>query len=129
MRFGRLDQDGENALDGSGRFAVESYLDHQASKLVARFDAGSYVVLTEAMNSHDVGRDRGGVQTALKAVTAQTLVIAVDTDRLYLPPQQYEIAAGIDGAELIGISSPYGHDGFLIEVEQVAAHVGQLLPA
>jgi homoserine O-acetyltransferase/O-succinyltransferase len=127
VRFGRLDQDGENALDGTGRFAVESYLDHQAAKLIRRFDAGSYVVLTQAMNSHDLGRDRGGVQAALTAVTAETLVMAVDSDRLYLPSQQREVAAGIAGSELVTITSPYGHDGFLIEVEQVGAEIARQL--
>ena len=57
-------------LGGGGRFAVESYLDHAAGKLVGRFDANSYLVLTEAMNSHDVGRDRGGLGAALGRVTA-----------------------------------------------------------
>jgi homoserine O-acetyltransferase len=125
MRFGRLNQDGEHALDGTGRFAVESYLDHQASKLIRRFDAGSYFVLTRAMNSHDLGRDRGGVATALKAVTAETVVIAVDSDRLYLPAQQAEIANGISESQLVTIASPYGHDGFLIEVEQVGAQIAR----
>src|SRR3954451_24024232 len=60
-RFGRTPQGDEQPLGGGGRYAVESYLDHHASKLAARFDPGSYVVLTEAMNSHDVGRGRGGV--------------------------------------------------------------------
>jgi homoserine O-acetyltransferase len=127
IRFGRSDQDGETASDGSGRFAVESYLDHQAAKLVRRFDAGSYVALTQAMNSHDLGRSRGGITAALEAVTAHTVVMAVDSDRLYLPAQQQELAAGIAGAELVTIESPYGHDGFLIEADQVGAHVSQLL--
>ncbi len=95
-----------------------------------RFDAGSYVVLSEAMNSHDVGRGRGGVRAALGRVTAPTLVAGVDSDRLYPLSQQAELAAGIptaDAPRVVG--SPYGHDGFLIEVEQVAALVAELLPA
>ena len=68
-RFGREPQLGEDPLRAGdrGRFAVESYLDHHAGKLARRFDANSYVVLTEAMNSHDVGRDRGGLEAALAA--------------------------------------------------------------
>ncbi|MET8766755.1 homoserine O-acetyltransferase [Streptomyces sp. NPDC004658] len=126
-RFGRLPQDTEDPYRG-GRYQVESYLDHHAAKLVRRFDAASYVVLTEAMNAHDVGRGRGGVRSALRRVTAPALVAAVDSDRLYPPRQQAELAALIPGAEgLRVVESPYGHDGFLIEAEQVAALVRELL--
>ena len=76
------DQAGESVPDG-GRYAVESYLDYHGRKLVGRFDAGSYVVLTEAMNSHDVGRDRGGIEAALARITARTAVAGIDSDRLY----------------------------------------------
>jgi homoserine O-acetyltransferase len=128
-RFGRLHQPGEDAWRG-GRYAVESYLDHQANKLVRRFDAGSYVTLTEAMNSHDVGRDRGGVAAALKSVRARTVVAGIDSDRLYPLPQQEQLAAGIPTADgLRIIASRHGHDGFLIETEQVAACLDELLPA
>ncbi|MBQ0854557.1 homoserine O-acetyltransferase [Streptomyces sp. BH-SS-21] len=128
VRFGRFPQDTEDPWHG-GRYQVESYLDHHAAKLVRRFDAGSYVVLSEAMNSHDVGRGRGGLRAALSRVTARTLVVGVDSDRLYPPSQQADLAAGIitsDGPRVI--ESPHGHDGFLIEVDQVAALVDELLP-
>lgn len=126
-RFGRAPQDTAEPLHG-GRYQVESYLDHHADKLVRRFDAGSYVVLSQAMNSHDIGRGRGGVPAALRRVTARTLVAGVGSDRLYPPSQQAELAAGITGADgLRLIDSPHGHDGFLIEVDQVAALVGELL--
>ncbi|GAA5040919.1 homoserine O-acetyltransferase MetX [Streptomyces similanensis] len=126
-RFGRTPQGAEDPWNG-GRYQVESYLDHHAAKLVRRFDAGSYVTLTEAMNSHDVGRGRGGTRAALRRVTAPTLVAGVDTDRLYPLYQQAELAAGIAAADRLRvIESPYGHDGFLIEVEQVAALVAELL--
>ena len=69
-RFGRDPQGDEEPLGGGGRYAVESYLDHHEDKLAGRFDANSYVVLTEAMNSHDVGRGRGGVAAALGRITA-----------------------------------------------------------
>lgn len=128
VRFGRSPQGEEDPWYG-GRYQVESYLDHHAAKLVRRFDAGSYIVLSEAMNSHDIGRGRGGVRAALSRVTARTLVAGVDSDRLYPPSQQAELAAGIATADdLRVIESPYGHDGFLIEVEQVSALVGELVP-
>lgn len=125
-RFGRAPQDTEHPWRG-GRYRVESYLDHHADKLARRFDAGSYVVLTEAMNSHDIGRGRGGTESALRRVRARTLVAGVDSDRLYPLAQQRRLADGIPGADrLRTIESPYGHDGFLIETEQVAALVREL---
>ncbi|KOG36264.1 homoserine acetyltransferase [Streptomyces viridochromogenes] len=126
-RFGRSPQNTEHPWHG-GRYQVESYLDHQAAKLVRRFDAGSYVVLSEAMNSHDVGRGRGGTRAALSRVTAPTLVAGVDTDRLYPLAQQAELAALIPTAShLRVIESPHGHDGFLTETEQVSALVKEIL--
>lgn len=125
-RFGRTPQGTENPWNG-GRYQVESYLDHHADKLVRRFDAGSYVTLAKAMNSHDLGRGRGGTRAALGRVTAKTLVAGVDSDRLYPLSQQAELANGIPTADHVRtIESPYGHDGFLIEVEQVAALVREL---
>ncbi|MDU0314356.1 homoserine O-acetyltransferase [Phycicoccus sp. M110.8] len=126
-RFGREPQGGEDPLGGRGRYAVESYLDHHAGKLAGRFDANSYVVLTEAMSSHDVGRGRGGVAAALSAVTADVTVVAVDSDRLYPPRLSREIAEGVPGGRLVTVHSDYGHDGFLIEVDQVGAIVAGVL--
>ncbi|GGP83482.1 homoserine O-acetyltransferase [Saccharothrix coeruleofusca] len=120
-RFGRRVQD-------DGRYAVESYLDHQADKLLRRFDPESYAVLTEAMNGHDVGRGRGGVRAALARVTARTVIAGIDSDRLFPLAQQEELAEGIAGADGVRVvASPYGHDAFLLEVEQVAALLRELL--
>src|SRR5688500_14076512 len=82
------------AVQDDGRYAVASYLDHHAHKLARRFDAGSYVRLTQAMNSWDVGRGRGGVEAALARVTARALVATVDSDRLYPPVLQQQVADG-----------------------------------
>jgi len=115
VRFGRQLQG-----DDTGRYAVESYLDHQAQKLAQRFDANTYIALTEAMNSHDIGRDRGGVQAALASITVPVIVVSIDTDRLFPPRLQEEIADLVPNAHaLVTISSPFGHDGFLVEVEAV----------
>jgi homoserine O-acetyltransferase len=128
LRFGRKPQHGEHPLAGGGRYAVESYLDHHAEKLVSRFDANSYRVLTQAMNSHDVGRGRGGTVAALHRVTARTAVVAVDSDRLYPVELNREIADAVPGChELVVIGSPYGHDSFLIETAEVAAVLTDLL--
>ena len=115
VRFGR-----ELQGDETGRYAVESYLDHQAQKLAKRFDANTYIALTEAMNSHDVGRGRGGVAAALGTVKIPVVVGAIDTDRLFPPRLQEEIVELTPTAlPLAIISSPFGHDGFLIEMETV----------
>lgn len=119
VRFGRQLQG-----DETGRYAVESYLDHQAAKLAHRFDANTYIVLTEAMNSHDVGRGRGGVASALGRITIPISVVSIDTDRLFPPRLQEEIVELTPTARpLETIYSPFGHDGFLIEVESM----GELL--
>lgn len=126
-RFDSHPQPGEDPLAG-GRYAVQSYLDHHADKLICRFDAGSYVTLTDAMSHHDVGRGRGGVEAALARVTARTVVVGVDSDRLYPLAQQVRLAAGIPHAEeLHVVHSPYGHDAFLIEVDHVGRAVAGLL--
>jgi len=117
VRFGR-----ELQGDETGRYAVESYLDHQAQKLAKRFDANTYIALTEAMNSHDVGRDRGGVAEALSTITIPVVVVAIDTDRLFPPRLQEEIVELTPTAQpLVTITSPFGHDGFLIDVEAVGS--------
>ena len=119
VRFGR-----ELQGDDTGRYAVESYLDHQARKLAQRFDANTSLVLTEAMNSHDVGLNRGGVVEALRAITIPVLVVSIDTDRLFPPRLQVEIAELVPQAKkLVTISSDFGHDGFLVESEAMTAAI------
>ncbi|MFI9024289.1 homoserine O-acetyltransferase [Streptomyces sp. NPDC053560] len=126
-RFEQSPQPGEHPWRG-GRYRVASYLDHHAAKLVRRFDAGSYLTLVDAMNGHDVGRGRGGTAAALGRARMPALVAGVDSDRLYPLAQQAELAAALPGADRVRtIESPYGHDGFLIETEQVGALVAELL--
>jgi homoserine O-acetyltransferase len=123
IRFGRQLQG-----DDTGRYAVESYLDHQAEKLWKRFDANTYIALTEAMNSHDVGRDRGGVAAALSTIKIPVIAVGIDTDRLFPVRLQAEIAElAPAAAPLVVISSPFGHDGFLVEVESVGEVIRQAL--
>lgn len=122
-RFANNAQNGEDPYDG-GRWAVQSYLDHQAAKLAKRFDPATYVLLTEAMNRHDVGRGRGGIEAALAATPVPCVVGGVDSDRLYPLHTQQELAdllPGCDGLEVV--LSRDGHDGFLTETEAV----GELL--
>jgi homoserine O-acetyltransferase len=132
-RFGRSWQSGLSPLGRSGRFAVESYLDFHGNRFPRRFDANSYLRLVDAMSSHDVGRGRGGVAAALGRVTAPMLVLGIDSDRLYPVADQRVIArhvpTALDGPEPAVLASPFGHDGFLIEREQVGAALARLLAA
>ena len=125
-RFGSGAQHGEDPLTG-GRFAVQSYLEHHGRKLARRFDANSYVVLTEVMNRHDIGRDRGGVEAALRRITADLTVVVVDSDRLFTPADGERIAASPASRGLVTVHSPYGHDAFLIATDQVFAAIGDAL--
>ena len=119
LRFGREPQAGEDPYDG-GRFAVESYLDHHADKLARRFDANTYIALTRAMSLFDVGRGRGGTAAALGRISAPLTVVGIDSDRLFPVRLQQEIVDLAPGADYLHIlHSPYGHDGFLVEDEQV----------
>jgi homoserine O-acetyltransferase/O-succinyltransferase len=120
-RFGRDPQTGEEPL-GGGRYAVESYLDHHADKLSRRFDANSYLVLSRAMDHYDVGRGRGGIERAMSSVRARSTVAAIDSDRLYPSRLQYEVAQLLpERPRVLSIHSQHGHDGFLIESEQVGS--------
>lgn len=122
VRFGRSRQPGTDA-DGRPQFAVQSYLRHHGTKIGRRFDPNSYLVLTEAMNSHDLGRARGGVEAALRALQPELTVAVVDSDRLYTPAEGAVLAQAPTARPLITMQSEYGHDGFLIEAGQVAAVV------
>lgn len=130
-RFQRSWQSGVSPFGEGGRFSIESYLDFHGNKFTRRFDANSYIILAEAMNTHDVGRDRGGVEKALAEINVPTLVLGVSSDRLFPVENQQLIANHISG-ELIGaglqvIDSEYGHDGFLIEKLEVGKHLRALL--
>jgi homoserine O-acetyltransferase len=130
-RFERSWQSGISPLGGGGRYAVESYLDFHGNKFTRRFDANSYITLVEAMNSHDIGRDRGGVVAALERATARALVLGIESDRLFPVDNQVLIAAhlpgNIDGSSATIIDSDFGHDGFLIEDAVVGTHLRRLL--
>ncbi len=127
IRFGRRPQASEDPFKG-GRYSVESYLQHHGDKLARRFDPNSYIILSEAMNHHDVGRGRGGVRRALDGVRAEVTVAGIDTDRLYPLPLQQELARLLPGGRPVTvIGSRTGHDGFLVEREQVGAVLASAL--
>ncbi|TGE21794.1 homoserine O-acetyltransferase [Hymenobacter aquaticus] len=100
-------------------FRASSYQQHQGDKLVARFNAYSYVALSRTMDTHHVGRGRGDVATALRQIRARTLVISISSDVLFPPSEQQLLARHIPGAAYAEMDSQFGHDGFLIETGQI----------
>jgi homoserine O-acetyltransferase len=126
-RFANTAQADEDPLSG-GRYAVQSYLEYQGEKLVGRFDAGSYVILSEALSSHDVGRGRGGVAAALQSCPVPVVVGGITSDRLYPLRLQQELADLLPGCPGLNVvESIYGHDGFLVEADAVGVLVRQAL--
>ncbi|MBR1538074.1 MAG: homoserine O-acetyltransferase [Bacteroidales bacterium] len=97
-----------------------SYQRHQGKKLSDRFDAYSYAALIRACESNNLGRGRGGVRAALASIRARCAVVCIDSDSLFPPVAMRPLAEAIPGAFYHEISSPFGHDGFLLENEQLA---------
>ncbi|MBF0586774.1 homoserine O-acetyltransferase [Prosthecochloris sp. N3] len=113
-RFARHQRD-------EGEFQAESYLHHQGEKLVGRFDANTYIVLTRAMDMHDLGRDRpGGYEQVLKSMSMDVEVLSISSDVLYPSAEQEELAHLIPGATIEYLHEPYGHDAFLIVTGRVS---------
>jgi len=109
--------------ESSSKFEVESYLEYQGQKLADRFDANTYIRLTEAMDTHDVSRDRGSFLEVLQSLRLPCLVLGIDSDLLYPKNEQIELAALIPNAEFKEIKSTHGHDAFLLEFEQINHHL------
>lgn len=119
-RFGRAWRDGEPfSLDG--RFEVESYVEHQGEKYAESYDANSYLYLSRAMDLHDLGRGRGGLQAAVSRIRARTLLVGIESDVLIPPFEIRELADAFDQeghpAELLMLDLDTGHDSFLIHPE------------
>ena len=110
-------------------FSAQSYLRYQGDKFTARFDANCYIHITRKMDTHDVARgrfsdeDAAAVPKALAGLPRHALVIGIQTDGLFTPSEQRELAKYIPDAELVMIHSPDGHDGFLLEFEQINRHI------
>lgn len=103
-----------------GNYRAATYQQYQGQKLADRFNAFTYYRLSQAMDSHHIGRGRGGAEAALQKVKANTLVIGVDSDILFPVEEQTFLARHIPHARLEIISSLYGHDGFLVEATAIA---------
>ncbi len=110
--------------DQIAEFRAASYQQYQGDKFIRRFNAFSYWVLTRVMDSHNVGRNRGGMVHALSLVRARTLVLGIKSDLLFPVTEQHFLERHIPDAEYREIDSLYGHDGFLIEYKQLTQIIG-----
>ena len=108
-------------------FRASSYQRYQGNKLHRRFNVLSYLTLSKAMDSQNVGRNRGEVEKALGKIKTRTLVIGIQSDLLFPVAEQIFIANHVPHAQLEIIESPYGHDGFLVENEKIAALIQPFL--
>jgi homoserine O-acetyltransferase len=130
-RFGR---EPVEPLDGFSlwqRFEVERYLEYHGDKLVRRFDANTYLLLSKAMDLHDVGRGRGGIEAALARITVPVLSMGIPSDTLYPTYQQLALCDALRTSGVrwtyTEIDSPHGHDAFLLELDQVGAALTDFL--
>lgn len=118
---------GRDLQSDSDLFQVESYLNYQGEKLAGRFDAHSYMILTKAMDSHDVSRERGSFSEVLKKVKIPVNVVGIDSDHLYPTHEQKDLTALLGNGTYSEIRSTYGHDAFLIEFEQLNSITHKLI--
>ncbi|MFZ8900862.1 MAG: homoserine O-acetyltransferase MetX [Ilumatobacteraceae bacterium] len=133
QKFGRdvVGSDQHSNAPAEQQFEVERYLEYHGDKLTRRFDANSYLLIGRAMDLHDIARGRGGLDSAIKRITAPTLSIGIASDMLYPSYQQIQIrdalvAQGVR-ADYVEIDSPHGHDSFLIDLDQVAPPITRFL--
>ena len=122
--YATTQQDLEDKLDD---FRASSYQRYQGQKLVNRFNAFSYWILSKAMDSHNVGRNRGGIKLALSTIKSKTIIIGIDSDFLFPTSEQKILAHLIPNASYQEISSDLGHDGFLTESKTVSKIIKKVL--
>lgn len=122
--YRKTQSDFDNKLDG---FKADSYQYYQGEKLVKRFSPQAYWTLSKAMDSHNIGRGRKSTRHALTQIKAKTTVVGIKSDLLFPFAEQRFIAKNMKGAQFELIDSLFGHDGFLIESEQINKHLLKLL--
>jgi len=118
---------GRERCKETGKWQTRKYLEHQGTKFLDRFDAVTYIKLTEQMDRHDIGRGRGGVKQALDSIAGEVMIMGIDSDLLYPIHEQQELAALMPRAAFRVIKSDDGHDGFLLEQDQVANNIASFL--
>lgn len=122
--YAEFQMDPEPVLEG---YRAQTYQQYQGEKLSRRFNAFSYYRLSQAMDSHHIGRGRTSINDALALIQARTLVVGISTDVLFPTSEQVYLAANITGASYREIHSPYGHDGFLVETEKLSGLIGAFM--
>ncbi len=125
-KFGRERVSHSRDLLGKS-FEIETYLDYQGVKLVQRFDANTYLYLTKAMDDYDLTEGRGRLSQVLKKMTMPVLVMGINSDVLYPEAEQRQLMEHLPNAHYARITSPHGHDAFLIEFPQLAVRLRRFL--
>ncbi|WP_457395743.1 alpha/beta fold hydrolase, partial [Roseateles sp. P5_E1] len=113
----------QSGKEGHSSDSVREWLHHHGRHFVGRFDANVYLSLIDAMDRHDIGWKRGGVEAALNGIRQPAIVISISSDWLYPPSEQREIAEGLSQAKYVEIDSEQGHDGFLIDAAMLEPHL------
>ncbi len=131
-KFGR-EKTATGGADGAGfQFQVGSYLDYQGRKLVDRFDANSYLAITQAMDSYDLIEEFGTLETAFAKVKSKFLVIGLSSDWLFPPEQSRELVGGLlragKAVSCCTLDAPYGHDAFLVDIKHLSEVIRAFLP-
>ena len=117
--FDAYTNDQTDADDKLDEFRAATYIRHQGDKLDRRFYAQAYWHLTKSLDTHHIGRGRGGAEQALRQLTLPAWVLSIDSDVLIPPSEQHFLAVHLPNATFEILHSPYGHDGFLIETETI----------
>lgn len=126
--YNRTQQDAPAAADTvPSTHRACTYQRHQGDKLTARFNAYSYVSILNAFDTHDAGRGRGGLEAALRRISARTIVVGISTDLVFTVPEMHRLAAMIPGATYRQIDSAFGHDGFLVEHEHLNSILNEFI--
>lgn len=112
-------QQHDDVNEQNKNYKAESYIRYQGEKLANRFNAHSYYVLTQAMDSHNIFRNRKDIQSWLAKIKTKSLVIGISSDILCPVEEQKYLSKLLPNAIYAEIDSPYGHDGFLIESEKI----------
>jgi homoserine O-acetyltransferase len=124
---------GREKLPHGKAFQVESYLEHQGAKFVERFDANSYVRITDAMDQYDLGESFGSLEEAFNRVHAKVLVVSLSEDWLFPAEQSLSIARGMlrrnKDVSCCELYAPHGHDAFLVDIEHLSAVIRAFMPA
>ena len=107
-------------------YRAASYINYQGDKLMKRFNAYSYWLLTKSMDSHHLARGRGkSLENILQEIVQPALIMGINSDILCPVEEQKFIASHLPHAKFVEIDSAYGHDGFLVEAEKISKHLGE----